>query len=124
QFDLFRIIKFGVVGSLGMVVDFGLTYVCKETLRINKYLANAIGFTAAVVFNYVLNRYWTFQSNGYVPVQLARFFLVALVGLGLNTGIVYLLALRRVNFYLSKAIAVALVFFWNYSANAFFTFAR
>jgi putative flippase GtrA len=94
QPDLFRILKFGIVGSLGMVV------------------------------NFVLNRYWTFQSNGHVPVQLARFFAVALIGLALNTGIIFLLSRRRVNFYFSKAIAIAIVFFWNYSANAFFTFAK
>ena len=118
----YRLIKFGMVGALGMVVDFGLTYLMKEKGRFNKYLANAIGFTAAVVFNYCLNRFWTFQSTGHLPAQLAKFFLVSLVGLGLNTGIVYALARRRVNFYLSKAVAVALVFSWNYTANSYFTF--
>ncbi|RYZ19667.1 MAG: hypothetical protein EOO16_19260 [Chitinophagaceae bacterium] len=54
---------------------------------------------------------------------MARFVAVSLVGLALNTGIVYYLSRRQeLNFYLSKALAIAIVFVWNYSANAYFTF--
>jgi putative flippase GtrA len=44
----FRIIKFGLTGLLGMAIDFGATWLCKEKIKINKYIANAIGFTLAV----------------------------------------------------------------------------
>ncbi|RYY82641.1 MAG: GtrA family protein [Chitinophagaceae bacterium] len=120
---LFRLLKFGLVGLLGMVVDFGVTWLLKEKMRINRFVANALGFSCAVVLNFLLNRIWTFSSHATnVEGQLIRFIGVSLVGLVLNTLIVYILSGRKVNFYLSKAIAIVLVFFWNYSANAFFTF--
>ncbi|RYY39847.1 MAG: GtrA family protein [Chitinophagaceae bacterium] len=120
---LLRILKFGLVGLLGMVVDFGITWIFKEKVRINRFVANALGFSCAVVLNFLLNRIWTFGSHAAnMEGQLVRFIAVSLVGLLLNTAIVYILNRRKLNFYLSKAIAIVLVFFWNYSANAFFTF--
>ncbi|RYY38490.1 MAG: GtrA family protein [Chitinophagaceae bacterium] len=120
---LLRLLKFGLVGLLGMVVDFGVTWLFKEKVRINRYVANALGFSCAVVLNFLLNRAWTFGSHApNVQGQLVRFVAVSLVGLGLNTAIIYFLNHRKLNFYLSKAIAIVIVFFWNYGANAFFTF--
>lgn len=120
---LLRLFKFGLVGLLGMAVDFGVTWLFKEKVRINRFVANALGFSCAVVLNFVLNRFWTFRSHApNVEGQLLRFVLVSLIGLALNTGIVYYLNHRKLNFYLSKAIAIFLVFFWNYGANALFTF--
>ena len=35
-----QFIKFCVVGGSGVFIDFGITYLCKEWLRLNKYLAD------------------------------------------------------------------------------------
>ena len=40
-----QFIKFCVVGGSGVFIDFGITYLCKEWLRLNKYLANSLGFS-------------------------------------------------------------------------------
>ena len=42
-----QFIKFCVVGGSGVFIDFGITYLCKEWLRLNKYLANSLGFLCA-----------------------------------------------------------------------------
>ena len=60
---LVKFIKFGIVGFSGVFIDFGITYVCKEWLKIQKYMANSIGFTVAASSNYFLNRIWTFKSQ-------------------------------------------------------------
>lgn len=116
-------IKFGITGATGLVVDFSLTWLFKDVFHINKFLANAIGFTAAVISNYFINRIWTFKNKDEIGKQLAAFVVVSLIGLTLNSFFIYLFNhILEVNFYLSKAIAVALVFFWNFSANYFFVF--
>lgn len=46
-----------------MAVDFGITFLGKEKLRLNKYVANSLGFISAASTNYVLNRLWTFHSR-------------------------------------------------------------
>ena len=58
---LIQFIKFCVVGASGMAVDFGITFLGKEKLRLNKYVANSLGFISAASTNYVLNRLWTFH---------------------------------------------------------------
>lgn len=121
---LIKFIKFGVVGASGLIVDFGFTILCKEVLRIQKYVSNAIGFTLAASSNYILNRIWTFESkNPAIGLEFTEFFLVSLIGLGINTLILYALVSKyQKNFYISKAIAIAVVTLWNFFVNALFTF--
>ena len=119
-----RFIRFGIVGCSGMIVDFGMTWLCKEKLRWNKYLSNSIGFVLAATNNYVWNRLWTFESESEAVVrEYFSFVVIAIIGLALNNLIVYLLHERlRLNFYLSKLIAVGCVTIWNFSMNYVFTF--
>jgi len=123
--DLFlKFIKFGVVGVSGVFVDFGITWLLRDKLKINQYYANSTGFMCAVVSNYILNRIWTFHSTDpSIVIQFGKFFIVALIGLGLNNGIIYLLNERRgMKFYPAKLIATGIVMIWNFGANYLFTF--
>lgn len=125
KFIIFKFLKFGVVGCSGMIVDFGLTYLCKEILRINKFLSNAIGFIVAATSNYFFNRLWTFEShNEEIGVQYLQFMTVSVIGLGINSLVLYLLNEKlKWNFYFSKLIAIGVTTIWNFFANLLFTFA-
>ncbi len=119
-----QLIKFCVVGGSGVFVDFSVTYLCKEWLRMNKYVANSLGFLCAATTNYALNRVWTFQNNDPdIAGQYLRFLGIALIGLGINTLTIWLLhRLLRMNFYAAKLIATGVVTFWNFFMNYFFNF--
>lgn len=124
-FRFLSLVKFGFTGMSGLVIDFSVTWLLKDELHLNKFLANAAGFTAAVISNYVINRLWTFSEREKTKVskQFASFLMVSLIGLVLNSSFLYLFHEHLyLNFYLSKAIAILLVFFWNFSANYFFVF--
>ena len=120
-----KFIKFGVVGCSGMLIDFGTTYLCKEKLRLNKYLSNCIGFILAATSNYFLNRIWTFESHKEeIAVQYLQFMIVSIVGLGINSLTLYLLTDKlKWNFYFSKLVAIAITTIWNFLGNMFLTFA-
>ena len=122
--SLLKLFKFGIVGFSGMIIDFGITYLCKEKLMMNKYVANILGFSLAVVNNYFLNRIWTFNSaNANWQSEFIRFLFFSLTGLVVNTLLIFLLnGKMKINFYLSKAIAIICVFFWNYTLNSVFNF--
>jgi putative flippase GtrA len=122
---LLKFIKFSLVGFSGVFVDFGTTFVCKEILKIQKYVANTCGFVLAASTNYILNRVWTFQStNPHVMQEFTRFFLISLIGLGINLLIIWTMSGKfKVNFYLSKLVATLLVVLWNFLINAYYTFA-
>jgi len=119
-----KFFKFGIVGLSGVLVDFGTTFFCKEFVKIPKYIANAIGFTVAASWNYFFNRIWTFQSHDpEVAFEFLRFFIVSLIGLGINTLILWVLVSKfNKHFYLSKLFAIATVMIWNFGMNLLVTF--
>ena len=118
-------IKFGLVGFTGILVDFSITYFLKEKALINKYIANATGFTCAVISNFFLNKYWTFNSAGnqFITNQFFLFATFSVIGLFINSSVLMLLIKKmNVRFYLSKAVAVCIVFLWNFLMNDYITF--
>jgi putative flippase GtrA len=122
---LFKLIKFCCVGFSGMIVDFGSTSLLKEKLKINKYIANSVGFIQAATSNYYINRFWTFHSqNSHVMNEYLSFISIALVGLIINNFIIYGLNDRlKLNFYVSKFLAVLVVTIWNFGLNYLITFS-
>lgn len=131
-----KFIKFAVVGASGAVIAFGLTALCKGIFGIPELLSNAIGFTVAATSNYFLNRVWTWRSTSKeVGIEYAKFFFVSLVGLGLNSLIVFLLKDISIvprfvetnidwDFWVAKIIATGIVMVWNFLANNLFTFRK
>ena len=121
---LSQFIKFCVVGASGTIIDFSLTYIFKERVHVNKYISNSIGFISAATSNYVLNRIWSFENhNPAIGEQYTLFMGIALLGLGINNGIIFLLTKKfHFNFYLSKVVATGVVTLWNFAMNYLFTF--
>ncbi|GHV68626.1 hypothetical protein FACS1894199_16140 [Bacteroidia bacterium] len=121
---LLKFLKFCTVGFSGMLLDFGTTWLLKEKVKINKYLANSCGFILAAVSNYIWNRLWTFQSHsGQVGVEFLSFFAISLLGLGINNFALWVLSDKgKLNFYLSKILSIGVVTIWNFGMNFLFTF--
>lgn len=121
---LLKFFRFAVVGASGLLIDFGLTYLIKEKLQLNKYLANGIGFFVAASSNFFINRSWTFSSSDPdVGGQYLKFIMFALIGLAINSAMVWFFNERlKKNFYLSKAFATVVVTLWNFLSNFLFTF--
>ena len=120
-----KFLKFGVVGLSGVFVNFGVTYVCKEWLKWNKYLSNILGFIVAASTNYLLNRIWTFESNNpQIGVEYVKYFGIALVGVGIDTFTVWMLNGKlKGAFYLSKVFAVGAYTLWNFLGKLVLSFA-
>lgn len=120
----YTIVKYAVVGFSGLLLDFFTTWLCKEKWKINKYVANSLGFSIAVTNNFLLNKYWTFANHhSTIQSQYLVFFGIALIGLLINNTVIYTFQkIVKTNFYYLKLVAIAVVFIWNYLANLFFTF--
>jgi putative flippase GtrA len=119
-----KFIKFCVVGFSGMVIDFGTTWVLKEKVKVNKYIANSTGFILAATSNYIWNHFWTFHSeNSRMVSEYFSFIIISLIWLSINNLIIYLLSDRmKFNFYFSKLVAIGVVTVWNFFMNYLITF--
>lgn len=122
--NILRFLKFGAVGLSGLVIDFSVTWLCKEILKINKYVANGIGFIFGVTNNYFFNRIFTFQNQDpNIGIQFISFLLISIIGFGLNTVFLYFFQRKTIlNFYVCKLVVTVIVFLWNFGANSFYTF--
>ena len=78
---LAQIMRFGVVGGVGFVVDGGLLWLFISN-GLDPYLARAMSFPIAVAVKWALNRNWTFREtrDASRKGQFRRYFGVQVVG--------------------------------------------
>jgi putative flippase GtrA len=121
---LFKFFKFVIVGFSGLIVDFSITFLLKEKLKIHRYISNSAGFTVAASSNYLFNRLWTFQSNNpRVLQEFGTFFVISLIGLIINNLFLYLFE-KKSKFYFAKFLAIMVTSLWNFSANYYLNFTH
>jgi putative flippase GtrA len=121
---IFKFLKFIIVGFSGMIVDFSITILLKEKLKVHRYIANSAGFTLAASSNYLFNRFWTFESNNpRVLQEYSTFIVISLIGLIINNLFLYLFE-KKLKFYFAKFLAILVTSLWNFSANYWLNFTH
>ncbi|NIS81529.1 MAG: hypothetical protein GTO14_15305 [Anaerolineales bacterium] len=87
--EFMRFLKFSVVGTIGAIVDFGTFNLLNAVLGVWSLVASVLSFTAAIISNFVWNRYWTYPDSRSKPLpqQAVQFALVNLIGLAIRTPI-------------------------------------
>jgi putative flippase GtrA len=119
---ILKFLKFIIVGFTGMVVDFSITILLKEKLKIHRYIANSAGFVLAASSNYLFNRLWTFESNNpKILIEYSTFFIISVIGLIINNLVIYLLE-KKLKFYFAKFVAIMVTSVWNFLANYYLNF--
>ncbi len=87
-----QLVRFGIVGGIGFVVNLAVYALCVHVLGIDYHLAAVLAWFVAVVNNFVLNRHWTFDARGdRARFQAVRFLIVSLVALGFSLLLLTLL---------------------------------
>ncbi len=117
--------KAQVSALIATVVDFGVTYVGVEWCTLHYVVSVASGALSGAVTNFLLNRYWTFESvEKSILTQGTRYFLVAAGSLLINTLGVYLLTeLMSLHYLISKlAVSIAVSLFYNYPLHRGFVY--
>jgi putative flippase GtrA len=107
-----------IVGGLSFFVDIG-AFIALRAIEVPVIIASVTSFGLATVVNYLLSVILAFQRGRFRRnIEMLRFLTVVLIGLGLNTLLVwcfvYRLALHPTT---AKIIAVPIVLVWNYLAR-------
>jgi putative flippase GtrA len=120
-----QLIKFGMVGVSGYLINLGVFALLSGNLGVHHILAAIGAFTVAVSSNFFWNRHWTFAAGqGHAGFQAARFFTVSVVALLINLAVLEaLIASTSLGDLASQAIAVAVAMPFNFLGNKLWTFA-
>lgn len=119
-----QILKFGLVGGIAFVIDYGLMVLLTEVFGINYLISSAVSFSVSVIFNYLLSIFWVFDVSGSNRGQKENFiiFLVlSIIGLGLNQLLMWLGSdLMGLHYMLTKIGATAIVMVYNFITRKLF----
>ena len=131
-----EVILYLIFGGLTTVVDWGLSfllyYFWGEAIKANVLLihgANVIAWAAAVLFAFVTNRIWVFQSKkkGFLPIlgELSSFAGGRVMTLLLQEAMfVIFFDILGINEFIVKIIAAVLVIILNYVLSKLFVFRK
>ncbi len=122
--ELFRqFVRFTGVGCISAIGHYGLLILLVQAAGVAAVLASAAGALLGAWINYSLNYRLTFRSAKPHSESIAKFAVVALVGLLLNTLFMWIGVERlSVHYLASQIVTTVLVLVWSFAANRFWTF--
>ena len=124
---LLQLFRYGFVGGVAFVVDYGSLYVLTEFLSVPYLWSAAIAFILGLVTNYLLSISWVFKKNATLQrwQEFLFFAIIGVIGLGFNELIMYVgTDMLHLHYMLSKLISTVIVFFWNFFARKYLLFNK
>ncbi len=132
-----QLAKYGLVGVLNTLIDFGILNFLSYLTKIYQggwlVVFNFFAFFAANINSYFWNKYWTFESTDRAKTQeFAKFFGVSVIGFLLNSLVLFAITSMTPLFNLSasqwenvvKAIGTIIYLVWNFIGYKFFVFKK
>ena len=125
-FNKYReIIMYLIFGVLTTAVNIIIYFLCAVQLDLNTAVSTIIAWITAVLFAYITNKFYVFQSNGNLIREIISFFGMRLLSGILDLGIMIIFVdILSYNEMIMKVIANIFVIVFNYVASKFFIFRK
>jgi dolichol-phosphate mannosyltransferase len=119
-------IRFALVGASGTFVNLGVFSLALHA-NLNKYIASPLAIEVSIIWNFLLNNYWTFKerrTRDRTRIKGLKFNLVSLVSLGVSFGtfIAMTVFLPRVPPQIDQLAGIVPAVLVNYFLNSYWTF--
>jgi len=119
-------LRFALVGASGTLVNLGAFSLLLHT-GMNKFVASPLAIEISIVWNFLLNNYWTFKdrtTRDRAAIKGVKYNLVSLVSLGVSftTFIVLSLLLPKLPPLFSQLAGIVPAVLVNYFLNSYWTF--
>ena len=112
-----QFMKFGVVGVIAFVIDYGLMVALTELAGVNYLISATISFTVSVVFNYLASMRYVFTHKQGLSRrrEFVIFVVLSVIGLGVNDLLMWLgSSVLGVSYLIVKIVATAIVMVYNF----------
>lgn len=121
-------IAYLIFGVLTTVIDYVISNVLFYTLKMGSVQAQTIGWGAAVLFAFVTNKWWVFESHTLAPAKVWRefvsFVLCRVATFVFNlAAIVVMVDWMGIEFFISKLVISVVVVVLNYVFSKILIFA-
>lgn len=117
-----QFLRFAIVGGLATALQYFVLVSLVILFDMNPIYASSLGFIVSAGFNYSLNHRYTFQSQLPHRLALPKFIVVAISGLFVNSGMMWM-GLFHLHYLLAQMIASVCTLLWNYLLNRLWTFS-
>ena len=125
-----QFLRFHCIGAMGTAVNLGTLVLAHAWAGLPVYPALMLSFSAAVLFNFLLIKQWTFRDRRWTPDivlrQFVRFYSIAVTGLMGHMAVFF--ALHELagmsDIYLAQLLAIVAVAPLHFFLNRAFTFPR
>lgn len=112
---LMQFLKYVANGLICFGVEFSTLYWLTEYVKLWYIVSNSIAFIISNVLNFLINRFWAFQSRAKVTRQFAMAITLGLFNLLASNIIMYLLTdICHLYYLLSKVITIGIIASWNF----------
>lgn len=118
-----QIMKFGVVGVIAFVIDFGMMVFLTEVFGIDPVISATVSFIISVVFNYAASMRYVFSHREGMSRtrEFVIFVVLSAIGLGINDLLIWAgTDLASFDYRLVKIFATAVVMVWNFVTRKIF----
>ena len=132
---LWQFAKFAQVGVLNTAIDFGILNLLIFATGITSGLSiiplNAISFSTAIINSFFWNEKWVFKAKK--EANFITFVIVTLIGLAINSGIVYAITTfvpptfvdsQKLWANLAKVLATGISLIWNFTGYRLIVFKK
>lgn len=115
-----QVLKFGVVGALAFLIDYGLLMLLSQVLGVNPVLSAAVSFCVSLTFNYLASMRFVFKHRDDMSRsrEFVIFIVLSAMGLGINELIMWggtaWLGESAWAVTLVKVFATGVVMVWNF----------
>ena len=123
--DLSRFIKFGLVGVLNTIINW-ILFILLNSMGIYYIITNIIAYSISTLNSYLWNSKWVFKYTGdNVNQTTFKFIILNIIGLVLNTIILFLLVdIIKLPKIIALIIATGIVMILNYFINKLWVFKK
>lgn len=118
-----QFMKFGIVGVIAFLIDYGLMVALTEFFGVPYLISNTISFTVSVVFNYVASMRYVFERRDDMSRrrEFIIFVVLSIIGLILNDLFMWLfVSVWLIDYRIAKIIVTVLVAIWNFVTRKIF----
>jgi putative flippase GtrA len=108
-------VRYLVVGGSTFVLDFGTLVLLHGKLGFGIAASTSVAYWLSIIYNFILNRYWTFDAREKESLQrhITTYFMLLIVNYFFAVTFVSFMS-DHINYIYAKAIAVIIQMIWTY----------